>query len=283
MKILQMAAVTPGPASAWLFLADDGTLCVMDGGLEHHADQLWAALQHWGGQNPHIRYWFLSHAHLDHCDAFLKLYARRGIDFTLDELVYTFPASAAIDLYEPEYKDTIHSFEALAPAHIEPHVGDVFDLGCGARLHTLQVFSEEETGNLINNSCTVWQLKTEGVSLLFLSDLGQDAGNRLLRAYGDRLKSDLVQMAHHGENGVARPVYEAVQPDICLWDTPGWLWKNTADPLRPGQGPWKTLETRRWMEELGVETHAITKDGSWEICLCDHAAHITAYTGEETP
>ena len=82
----------------------------------------------------------------------------------------------------------------------------------------------------------------------------------------DKLKADYVQMAHHGQNGVDKPFYEAVNPTACLWCTPQWLWDNDA-----GKGfnthCWKTVTVRGWMDELGVKEHYVMKDGLHEIKL----------------
>ena len=78
-------------------------------------------------------------------------------------------------------------------------------------------------------------------------------------------------MAHHGQRGVAREVYEAILPSVCLWDTPDWLWENnnfySNDPATAGKGPFTTLETRAWLERLGTKVHYVAKDGDQIISL----------------
>ena len=42
----------------------------------------------------------------------------------------------------------------------------------------------------------------------------------MLKTYGaDVLKSDVMQVIHHGLAGGYKKIYEAVDPDICLWPT----------------------------------------------------------------
>lgn len=76
----------------------------------------------------------------------------------------------------------------------------------------------------------------------------------------NELDSDYVQMAHHGQNGVTYEFYQAVSPKYCLWPTPEWLWNND-NGGGYNSGPWKTLETREWIEKLDVEENYIAKDG----------------------
>ena len=102
---------------------------------------------------------------------------------------------------------------------------------------------------------------------LFLSDLGVEAGEKLLASYGpEGVRATICQMAHHGQAGVAKTLYAAIAPKICLWCTPLWLWDNDA-----GQGynthTWQTVIVRGWMEELGAQRHIVAKDGTQSLTL----------------
>ncbi|MFA6948983.1 MAG: MBL fold metallo-hydrolase, partial [Eubacteriales bacterium] len=118
----------------------------------------------------------------------------------------------------------------------------------------------------VNNSSIVIKMTLGGKTVMFLGDLGVEAGEKLLGMYGEKLKSDYCQMAHHGQNGVTREVYAAVAPECCLWCTPQWLWDNNA-----GKGYnthcWQTIIVRAWMDELGVSRHYAVKDGDQHIDL----------------
>ena len=74
---------------------------------------------------------------------------------------------------------------------------------------------------------------------------------RLLRT--GKLCADYVQMAHHGQGGVEKDVYEEIAPKACFWNTPGWLWDN--------RDIFKTLIVRGWIEELGITENYVLKDG----------------------
>jgi beta-lactamase superfamily II metal-dependent hydrolase len=113
----------------------------------------------------------------------------------------------------------------------------------------------------------VLRLATGGASILFLGDLGVEGGDRLLKSElggGNRLQSEYVQMAHHGQNGVGRNVYEAVHAKYAFWPTPKWLW----EPPKPGaKSPYRTAEVRQWMTELGIQKNYVMKDGLVEVAL----------------
>ena len=71
-------------------------------------------------------------------------------------------------------------------------------------------------------------------------------------------------MAHHGQWGVNFNMYKLIMPKICLWPTPDWLWNND-NGEGYGTGPWRTLETRGWMEQLGVQASFPAAYGDYEF------------------
>ena len=283
MKIIQMAHQSPVQMMGYILMAPDGSISCIDGGNVQDGPHFLALLHRYGGDKPRVKYWFFTHVHSDHCNAFLALRPRLGVEFTVDHLVYTFPKAENVLKYESWEPEPARMLEEWNPEHIKPKAGDVIDLG-GAAMTCLQTFVEEEHDNFINNSTTVWKLESDGVTAIFLADLGIEGGQRLLRTYGAGLKCHIAQMAHHGQNGVQKDVYAAMDPEVCLWNAPGWLWHNTIDPLCPGKGPWKTLETRQWMRELGdKQRHVVTKDGTWELTLSEGKVgieRIETHTGE---
>ena len=78
--------------------------------------------------------------------------------------------------------------------------------------------------------------------------------------HGDYLKSDIVQMAHHGHVGVRKDVYEAIDPEVCIWCAASWLWQEH-EGVRYLNGEHSTTVTRQWMAEIGNQMHIVTKDG----------------------
>ena len=128
----------------------------------------------------------------------------------------------------------------------------------------LGVKNPEITENAYNNSSMVIKMNVNNKSILFLADTGVESGEKLLQNQKEKLKADIVQMAHHGQAGVTEEVYQAIDPKICLWPTPDWLWDNNL-----GEGyntaPYKTITTREWIEKLKVEQNIIAKDGDITI------------------
>ena len=110
----------------------------------------------------------------------------------------------------------------------------------------------------------VIRFDTHKSSMIILGDTGVKSSEKLLNNQKEKLDCDVVQMAHHGQNGATKELYQAISPKICMWPTPEWLWNN--DPgTGYNTGIWKTIETRSWMEELNVKNNYIEKDGDITI------------------
>ena len=104
--------------------------------------------------------------------------------------------------------------------------------------------------DMVNGNSTVIKVYNEdknGKSCLFLNDASIGSGARLLRTRKEEIKSDIVQMAHHGQAGVDKDVYDAIGATIRLWPTPFWLWND--------HKLYKIDEVRSW---FGIEAENYT-------------------------
>lgn len=243
----------------------DGSLIVIDGGTPEDADYLLAAIKAKGG---HVSAWLITHPHSDHVGA-LTVILERGDDIVIDK-VYSHLAS--IEWYQANESYRADMVARLAAAmarlpqenlHKNATRGDVITVDdvIIRPLNSPYLFEN----NAINNSSVAYSIEVNGKYIVFLGDMGEEAGNQLLAEYaGQTIPCDILQMAHHGQYGVSQFVYQALRPKICLWPTPGWLWDND-NGGGYDSGPWKTLETRAWMEKLGVLANYCIKDGDQVI------------------
>jgi len=275
MELYQLKAATAIPGSdkfiqkmGYILRTDGGKTLVIDGGnVDGDAWELLAWLQKLTGkERPFVNFWFFTHAHADHIGSFVTLMEENKVD--VGRLIYHFPPFDFLAENEPSEAWILPRFAAVIAAHDETpvvtvQVGDCFTID-DVKITNLLVYDRRICANAFNNAGVVYRLESHGQSLLFLGDLGVEGGYRLLGMYGDGLKSDMVQMAHHGQNGVALSVYQAIAPKACLWNAPDWLWDND-DGHGYNKGPWKTLEVRGWMAQLGVKEHYIIKDGTLKI------------------
>lgn len=249
---------------------ESGKILVIDGGNRGDALHLLEMLQQITGQTvPHIDGWIFTHAHGDHMNAFFELMENHPGTLEFDAIYCNFPSAQYLGGDEDEGPTVLRTFTRLSPAFAEKIIpvsmDDIYTFG-SCTIEILQTVDDSIKNNVVNNSSVVFKMQLGQKSILFLADAGIEEGERLLKNQKDRLKSDLCQMAHHGQNGVTREVYEAIAPEACLWCAPDWLYDNDR-----GKGfnthIYQTVIVRGWMEELGVKTHYVIKDGD-QIIEC---------------
>jgi beta-lactamase superfamily II metal-dependent hydrolase len=212
--------------------------------------------------------WFITHPHSDHVDALGEILPHPQ-DLRIGPIYASLPdAEWTAKQLTNEERDDIARFNAA----LKTAQRSVTDLKLGQVLvidniefQVLGIRNPEITQNPLNNSSVVLRASDKTKSVLFLGDLGEGGGKKLLHGpYRDKLHVDYVQMAHHGQNGVAEDVYRAIDPSYCLWPTPRWLWDNDAGRGR-GTGSYRTLEVRAWMAKLNVRRHYVSADGLQRI------------------
>lgn len=269
-EIYQIAQQTHTQMMGYVIKTSDGKLVVVDGGTKGEAEYLWYLLRRFGGEKPHVDAWFLTHPHSDHVFAFYGLLREHGDEFTVGALYAHFPVRRVLEIGEPGALFVWDEYYALRPLFAAyEHVieeNDVITVGDSV-WRVLYVSDPEITKNASNNSSCVLRMECEGVSVLFLSDLGKEAGDKMMAGHQDELKSDIVQMAHHGQSAVKMDVYHAVQPKMCLWCAPKWLWDNNQGCRGYDSGVWDILRVREEMDKLRVRHHVVAKDGTMKITL----------------
>lgn len=243
----------------------NGNLIVIDGGTPEDADHLLATIQAKGG---HVSAWLITHPHSDHVGALTRILEQESA-ITIDNVYYNLTSIEWYQENESYRADMVAQFAGALgrlPAeklHGTVKRGDVItvDEVTIKPLNSPYLFSS----NAINNSSVAYSMEVNGVNIVFLGDMGTEAGDQLMRDYdGQTIPCDILQMAHHGQYGVTEPVYKKLSPSICLWPTPGWLWDNN-NGGGYNSGSWMTLETRAWMDNLGVLTNYCIKDGDQVI------------------
>ena len=259
-------SATKSQMMSYVIKTKNGKLIVVDGGLPQDEPHLVETIKSYGGE---VSAWILSHPHSDHGGAFTKL-AENGFEgIKIDNFYYNIREQAWYDKYEKYRADmvnTIRNSIAKLPAGVSQITskGEVYYVD-GVAIHVLNDPYWIES-NSINNSSVVFRLDFDnGTRVLFLGDMGPAAGERLKADVpATDLKADIVQMAHHGQYGVNKDVYEIIAPKVAMWNAPEWLWDNDGGSGY-NTGNYKTLEVRSWMDEIGAKTNYVIKDGDQTV------------------
>lgn len=237
----------------------------------------------------HISAWILTHAHEDHISGFVSEFQENGgRDFDIEKIYYHFPPLEIMDrqdvpdpaYYHAEFTQILSAFHQTLPLFQDKTYvvtqGEQITID-ELEFHFLYTYHEGLVSNIMNDSSLVFKMTTPNKSVLFLGDLGPEGGDMLYWESRHLLKADIVQMAHHGHMNCGMEVYAAIEPEICLWCCPDWLYDEPEVPRyladferarrRGRTRMYGTAVTRKWMEQLGVKEHYVTKDGTNRILL----------------
>lgn len=245
-----------------------GKLIVVDGGWEADADKLSSLILQQGGK---VDAWLITHPHEDHVGALCTILNDASRKIKIDKI---YCSLATPDWYRRVSPTGAGIADQLLTAFTKLPVGTVTNnIGRGTEINlddvNIRVLNNRGvyTYNGVNNSSLVYKIRVSGQSILILGDLAYDGGKDLIKTCtAAELKSDIVQMAHHGQQGVDQDAYALIAPTTCLWPTPAWLWNND-NGGGIGSGPWSTLTTRAWMDSLGVKDNRSLKDGDVHMYL----------------
>ena len=245
-----------------------GKLIVIDGGWEADADKLSSLILQQGGK---VDAWLITHPHEDHIGALCAILDDTAQKIKIDKI---YCSLANPDWYRKVSPTGAGIADQLLSAFTKLPVGTVTNnIGRGTEINiddvNIRVLNNRGvyTYNGVNNSSLVYKIRVSGQSILILGDLAYDGGKDLIKTCtAAELKSDIVQMAHHGQQGVDQDAYALIAPTTCLWPTPAWLWDND-NGGGIGSGPWGTLTTRAWMDALGVKDNRSLKDGDVHMYL----------------
>ena len=245
-----------------------GKLIVVDGGWEADADKLSSLILQQGGK---VDAWLITHPHEDHVGALCAILNDSTRKIKIDKI---YCSLATPDWYRQVSPNGAGIADQLLSAFTKLPVGTVTNnIGRGSEINiddvNIRVLNNRGayTYNGVNNSSLVYKIRVSGQSILILGDLAYDGGKDLIKTCtASELKSDIVQMAHHGQQGVDQDAYALITPTTCLWPSPAWLWNND-NGGGVGSGPWGTLTTRAWMDALGVKDNRSLKDGDVHMYL----------------
>ncbi len=266
-SMIQVANRTLTQMMSYLIDTPEGGVVMIDGGncCPEDAQNLYAELEKRG---KCVDFWLITHAHSDHLGSLLWLMENLPeFDLEIKKLCFSFPSQEWLDKKEEAAMNRRFSEEVkrhCIPV-VTPRTGDRF--WCrGVEIEIVSVPEEYESYPNINSTSMISVVHFPKRDVLFLGDFDVHGQGEFLRKHdAASIRKDVVQMAHHGQDGVDKAFYALIQPKICLYTAPQWLWENNyyrcTNPESAGKGSHKTLETRQWMEELNVENSYTQADG----------------------
>ncbi len=212
----------------YIIRLEDGSFIVIDGG-DHGEDiekgtggkRIYDALceLNKGGTEIRIAAWIITHFHVDHYGGFRQFCLQYGQKVTIEKVMFnTAPKECMGDRFFP---NNIENMQKAVKGGF-----DTVELLTGMKFHVRNAEFEVLCTNddiyprrnaADNDTTTVTRMKVDGQTVMWLGD-GQDlVSNTLCFRYGGYLKSDIVQVAHHGGWGGSFPLYALINAEVALW------------------------------------------------------------------
>ncbi|MBQ8342276.1 MAG: MBL fold metallo-hydrolase [Clostridia bacterium] len=198
-----------------------------------------------------IAAWILTHQHWDHYYNFYRFCEEYGKNVTIEQYICNLSSSSyKYNSHNPDGYGIKNLIKVRDQFMLTPF--DIVEVHTGQKMWVRNVqveimFTQEDMYPspiyYFNNTTLVTRLHVtrttakidDAVSanttvsstntVLMLGDQNFEASHYMLDMYGKTakanatLKSDIVQVAHHGVNGVVQDVYEVADPTLLLWPT----------------------------------------------------------------
>lgn len=206
----------------------DGSFIVYDGGYEVDAEGLLRFLEDNShcGEKPVIRAWVLTHTHRDHYSCF-DFFVRNYFDKAdiQNVIACIVPDEAYVNgkVEDRYFNDVLPELaHSKGIPIVFPISGQIYEFS-GVRMEVLHTAEDLYPLPVAteNHSSTMTRLyfEAQDKTVLIPGDLGRSSVTFAVSTWGDYLKSDIMQVPHHGHSGATKEFYYTVNPQSVLFAT----------------------------------------------------------------
>lgn len=227
--------------TCYVYMLEDGRFIVIDGGMgSAPIENIYKAMtslykQAYGkshtesGEKLHIAAWYLTHPHLDHAQSFYRFVLAHKNELKMDYMLANIPAQNSI-MTNPliqitedqiaEMQTAVGGFEMLRVqtgqkvyfANLEVEVLMTYEDHVPFNITTTNDVNVVTRFTIHNKNAK----NGEATQILNLGDAWRHTSRFLCEMYGDHMQTEIVQIAHHGNVGCERALYEAINPRAAL-------------------------------------------------------------------
>ena len=223
----------PSDGEGFIFRLPDGRFVIMDGGWQGE-DRVYNTFNKLVGADSKIviAAWFISHPHDDHYPAFLDFLKAHGQDenVTIERVIYNYGSTDMYSISDagnpaglnvPDQVNRLYNGMATYGQGIpflKAHTGQLIDFGSATVeiLYTIEDLIPNALPN-INDSSMVIRLTLADNTIVLLNDTAHKSGPILHDLWGSYLKSDIVQVAHHGTWPSVESIYHDIAAEVLLY------------------------------------------------------------------
>lgn len=222
----------------YVITLEDGSYLIVDGGGSNGNDE--DVLYNYLADNNKrtdgkivIAAWIFTHEHWDHVANFLDFSSKYVSKVTVETFMWNFARDIDVETAGDYYSKMANHFARYKNAKvIKVHAGQRAWVRNAEIeiLFTHELLSEHRLVDM-NETSTIFRVNISGKKILFLADISsykyKNTGvDVLYNMYGTELKSDIVQVAHHGWAGASIEIYSAVNASITLWPVEQSDWSD---------------------------------------------------------
>ena len=213
-----------------------------------------------GGGKPVIAAWFITHAHSDHitlATAFLKDHKD---DIVLEVMGFNFPDFNTIDITNENdtvFASYVRSLKAVLSNYYRDTETFVFHTGqemyfpdCEIEIIYTQEDYYPNPFPYANHTSAAFRITLGDTTFVLLGDCEAPLCASMASMYGTAIKSDILQVTHHGANGGDLQLYKNINPKICFWDCSDYAFYTNPQQLGTASG----FSFNKWVRE-NVPTH----------------------------
>ncbi len=221
------SAFKGGMGHSYLMRLADSSFFVIDGGRNdnNEAENLLAELVRENVRPDGkiiIRCWFISHAHSDHYNSMREFIASKSDKVTVEKIAFSY-THADYRKYSdtPNHWDIREGCRGFAGCkYVKPQAGQTWRLpGCEIEI----LFTAEDMFNnpfyvkSLNSASDVIRIRAAGQTIIFPGDIEADTADIICASFGNYLRCDIMQIAHHGFHGASDEFYTLAQPKVILY------------------------------------------------------------------
>ncbi len=207
---------------SYVMRLDDGSFIVIDGGYDKQgdADRLYETMKlQAGSENVTVAAWIFTHAHSDHVEVFPKFAASYSDKVEIERFIYNIPGAEQKGNHSDSSTKLITALDTYykTTPRIKAHVGQKLYIRSVEVeiLYTLELSTAAFKN--YNNSSIVFRINAEGKQIMITGDYSESSPT-LLALYTEKtLKSDIMQVAHHGISDGNLKLNTTIAPEYALW------------------------------------------------------------------
>ena len=211
-----------------IYRLENGEYIILDSGHGGHAKEIYDILSKDGNEHPVVAAWFFSHFHQDHNGSFITFAEDDELvsKITVKSIIYNWPQKLVKDtsLYWVDQAN-LAKWEGLidkvGAQRYQARTGMKFFFP-GAELELLWTYEDLMPFNLFiddtNVTCTGYRLTIADQTHMLLGDTSEGEMREAVKNLGGYMKSDFVQLAHHGYGSVYSPfeLYQAINAPVVF-------------------------------------------------------------------